>query len=293
MSEAPPTPPPPPVQPMRATAPGAVISPPLGALAELPGVWVGEGFNLIALPDKQNGKTFRVMLNATIETMSFSPIGGPIPNRGSLQNDIFLHGLHYLQQVSDAQTFAALHLEPGLWLNVPPTEAPPAPATIVRQATVPHGDSLLAQSVFVNTDKGGPQIAPVSTLPVRVNGKPLGFGYTDPYQNALLPPGIPSEAVQDPNVVLTQKLAQQEKAGLKVVETTTIVVKTAPAGGIINIPFIVKNADAISMEAIFWIERVSQPNAPDFMQLQYTQTVMLRFNEIDWPHVSVATLVNQ
>lgn len=93
----------------------------------------------------------------------------------------------------------------------------------------------------------------------------------------------------------------------------------------------VPNADAIEMSAIFWIETVSQqitvpactPGAPvtitgdtsagnpvpsflvdppyevtadltidvTFTQIQYTQTVMLNFNGLTWPHVSVANLV--
>ena len=91
------------------------------------------------------------------------------------------------------------------------------------------------------------------------------------------------------------------------------------------------NADAIQMSAIFWIETVTEqitvpaytahhpvivrgatsagnpvirfsvtsktPTAEDrtidvsYTQIQYTQTVLLNFNNLTWPHVSVATLV--
>jgi hypothetical protein len=91
------------------------------------------------------------------------------------------------------------------------------------------------------------------------------------------------------------------------------------------------NADAIQMSAIFWIETVTEkitvpaytahrpvivhgatsagnpvvsfavssnkPAAEDrtidvsYTQIQYTQTVLLNFNHLTWPHVSVATLV--
>jgi hypothetical protein len=67
----------------------------------------------------------------------------------------------------------------------------------------------------------------------------------------------------------------------------------APSGGITNIPFVVQNANATQMDAIFWIEKVLQPDGSTFMQLQYTQTVILNFLGINWPHVSVATLVKQ
>ena len=32
------------------------------------------------------------------------------------------------------------------------------------------------------------------------------------------------------------------------------------------------------------------PNESTYLQLRYTQTVILNFNEVLWPHVSVATL---
>ena len=91
------------------------------------------------------------------------------------------------------------------------------------------------------------------------------------------------------------------------------------------------NADAVQMSAIFWIETVTEqitvpaytadqpvivqgatsagnpvvsfsvtsqtPTAEDttidvsYTQIQYTQTVLLNFNRLTWPHVSVATLV--
>lgn len=61
--------------------------------------------------------------------------------------------------------------------------------------------------------------------------------------------------------------------------------------GIQNIPFVVTNANADAMTAIFWIEEVEHPDCyGTFLQLQYTQTVMLQFLNIDWPHISVATL---
>jgi hypothetical protein len=91
------------------------------------------------------------------------------------------------------------------------------------------------------------------------------------------------------------------------------------------------NADAVQLSAIFWIETVTEqitvpaytahkpvivrgatnagspvvrfsvtsktPTAKDttinvsYTQIQYTQTVLLNFNRLTWPHVSVATLV--
>ena len=64
---------------------------------------------------------FRLLLNSTSERLEFTPIGGPVPNRGSQldsdptkgQLDIELQGARYLQRVSDANSHEALHIEPG------------------------------------------------------------------------------------------------------------------------------------------------------------------------------------
>ena len=54
------------------------------------------------------------------------------------------------------------------------------------------------------------------------------------------------------------------------------------------------NARASRVDATFWIETIAGTDgAPDVHQLQYTQLVMLDFNGIHWPHVTVGTLVKQ
>jgi len=70
-------------------------------------------------------------------------------------------------------------------------------------------------------------------------------------------------------------------------------ISTAEVGGLVNIPFITANANATKIEAIFWIERVRLSDGTEFLQLQYTQTIILDFADIAWPHISVATLVKQ
>jgi hypothetical protein len=66
---------------------------------------------------------------------------------------------------------------------------------------------------------------------------------------------------------------------------------TPPAGGIGNIPFITSNADAGSVESVFAIETMATPNGQTFLQLQYSQTVLLNFNGMSFPHVTVGTLI--
>ena len=49
-----------------------------------------------------------------------------------------------------------------------------------------------------------------------------------------------------------------------------------------------RNANAASVDATFWLETLQGQSAPT--QLQYAQKVLLNFNGLSWPHVSVATL---
>ncbi|AVP98520.1 hypothetical protein C7S18_15590 [Ahniella affigens] len=292
---------------LKRIAPGsAAVSNDLGLLSEFAGTWVGTGFNLIARPDKQNGHIFFLMLNGMIETLEFTPIGGAVPNRGSLQDDIFIHGLSYLQRVSDLDTHAALHIEPGFWLRIPKTTAPPQDETYARLSTIPHGDSLFAQSVRCADHPGGPTLLPVDSIPFTITGDPLPklnqvpnpplkapLGYKGPYERPTLPKGVitsadPADVVRNPVILLQEAIANQT-----ITRTVVIEVTTASPGGIVNIPFVVKNADTIQMDAIFWIETVALPDGTSFQQLQYVQRVMLDFDGIHWPHISVATLVKQ
>jgi hypothetical protein len=138
---------------------------PLGLLGGLAGTWKGHGFNLIARPDFHDGTDLYLQLNHTRETLTFTPIGGPVPNRGFGQDDIELFGLTYLQQISDAARDGALHIEPGIWVTQPnttfPPESIPAPAQLVaRMGTIPHGNSVLAAGVAEAFN--GP---PVLTIP--------------------------------------------------------------------------------------------------------------------------------
>lgn len=97
---------------------------PLGLLGALAGTWKGHGFNLIARPDFHDNTDLYLQLNHTRETLTFTPIGGPVPNRGFGQDDIELFGLTYLQQISDADLDGALHIEPGIWVRQPNTTFP-------------------------------------------------------------------------------------------------------------------------------------------------------------------------
>lgn len=285
---------------LRAGAPLATQAPSFGPLAELPGIWIGSGFNLISRPGKQDNLPFVLHVNATQEVLTFDPISGSIPDRGSVQDDIGLFAMAYVQNVSDKNSLGLLHTERGMWVNVPATTNPSQPPTVARLATIPHGDSVLAQGSSLIV-QGGPQISPVSPVPFDPStGEPIGGNYfPPPFQtpNTFTGPLPPGFDIVNPNAALTSVIESQNITSTIVLQVST----TAPSGqgnlsgpfngGILNIPFVTTNANAISLDATFWIETVTPSGgAQPFLQLQYTQTVILSFNGINWPHVSVATL---
>lgn len=289
------------------TAPAPESASDLGPLALLPGSWTGQGFNNIWRPF--NGpppQDHFLELNLTDETLEFSLIPGSIPNRGLLQPDITLFGVNYLQQIKDRNTSEGLHFEAGMWVNIPATTAPVEGPTVARLASIPHGTVMLAQGSS-RVDPGPPTFAPVDITPFQI-GKPDDPQARRPFPESNLsipsrfrsPPaavaGIAQAIVDNPNSVL-----QAAIAGQTITQTTTLKITslTTPVtgGGTANTAFLQGagpgggNADAAQVDATFWIETVrGEGGQPDFVQLQYSQRVLLNFNTLSWPHVSVATL---
>ena len=331
----------------------ATVGSKLGFLAELSGTWEGEGFNLIARPDKQGGSPLFLELNQTFETLSFIPIASSIPNRGNEVDDIELFGLTYLQKVSDRVTKGALHIEPGIWIHLPSQDVG-ATQSVARMGNIPHGNSLLAQGTAIKLDPftGNPfdpnAVSAVNTAPFAV-GAPMpvpgtlsGFA---PYDLSNLTPaavdfrtpagdspptplpttilGVPmQDVILDPTKLLTAGLSGQVIESMVIITVSTVASlqqeqpqppPPAPSlppktinfqgggGGVENIPFLRTNADAATVFATFWIEKIKGPTpGASVLQLQYVQTVFLNFPVIKpppappvpltWPHVSVATL---
>lgn len=273
---------------------------PLGPLASLVGTWGGKCFNVIWRPDHMPGHDHFLELNLTNESNKFDAISGPIPNRGLLQPDINMFGVTYLQQISDANLEAGLHIEPGIWAVVPATSNPAEGPTVVRMASIPHGTTILAQG-SARTSAGPPSIPNINILPFLV-GSP-GSTFTFPEQTLATPScfrspapqlaGITQGMVNNPNSVL-----QAAIAGQHIISTTTLQVSTQPAspivgGGTANTAFLAGSAggpNAVSavVSATFWIEIVQ--GTPNFLQLQYSQLVLLNFNGLSWPHITVGTL---
>jgi hypothetical protein len=272
---------------------------PLGPLAGLAGKWSGRGFNLIWRPDHAGGQDHFLELNVTSDQIEFESISGKIPNRGLLQGDITMAGLTYLQQISDANLKAGLHIEPGVWLAIPKTTDPNVNPTVARLASIPHGTAIVAQGT-ASTSAAAPSIPDIGIKPFTI-GHPAATNdfpeqtlstHTDFRTSGAGLAGVTQAMVDNPNSVLRSAIAGQH-----ITATTTLHVTTGdapvPGGGTANTAFLKggaqgPNAVAASVAATFWLETIEGESAPS--QLQYSQTVLLNFNGLSWPHVTVGTL---
>jgi hypothetical protein len=177
-------------------------------------------------------------------------------------------------------------------------------ATVVRMGSIPHGTAIQAQG-SANVITQAPSIPAASITPF-VIGKPkepINFpestlsNPTDFRSPPAQLVGITQAMVDSPNSVLQAALQGQD-----IVETTVLSISSklgvvpvpSAGGGVANIAFLAGNAApnavAAEIDATFWIETVKSPSGETFQQLQYSQTVLLNFNGLSWPHVSVATL---
>ncbi len=292
----------------------------LGELASLPGAWSnrprleGRGWNMIALPFKGNAPFhYRLLLNQYNEELIFSTVDKNVPNRGitngggnTSEGDQFLAALQYIQHITQmatedfpvsglvAEVPSAIHHEPGLWLNLANKFDG---NDLVRMATIPHGDSVLALGKAKPWVNGAPVIPVISGLPIGESPVPdINQPYFAPYKhftnplfknlfNPVTPNALLSAANQGVNIVRSREIH---------VDTRTL------TGGIVNIPFITRQANATEMQFTMWLQELAEKDGAGKpkLRLQYSQIVFLEFfprrdgqpGLIRWPHVSINTL---
>jgi hypothetical protein len=287
--------------------------PTLGPLMLLPGLWTseGRGWSMTALPfaTAPSPLDYRLLLNRGVEK-----------NNPTVQTDQFVVTVDYQQTIQQvaATDFPdsklagppglAIHHEPGLWLHMKNqiTDG----LDIARLATIPHGDSVLA--LGQSSEHAGASCIPhINSLPEGVTQDLDGSPYLRPYKKFhdspfkgnVNFPGFPGFDPTQTHVLL--ELANQ---GVNVVKTTTLHVDSSiPTGGIANIPFVVRKANATLMKSTFWIQELAEKdaNGDPKLRLQYLQLVMLDFfprrdgfpgccpGPIRWPHVAINTLDKQ
>lgn len=292
--------------------------PALGPLRLLPGTWKseGNGFNMIALPFEAQTLDYRLLMNQYDETLNFSLVDKAVPNRGiiqasEVQTDQHVVTLDYEQVIAQVIATdnppstvagpegAAIHHEPGLFLHMVDQTAPER-LDIGRLATIPHGNAALAlgRSATI-TDFKPEDIPAVDGLPIGVNPN-IGGPYLRPYKFFVDNPFMGKKEASfvgfkptEPHTVLVE-----EAKKLSIARTTVLDLDTTNAtGGIHNIPFVERQADATQMKSVFWIHELTDGG----LVLQYLQVVILDFFPrpdgsgllISWPHVSVNTLTKQ
>lgn len=289
----------------------------LGPLSAFTGTFTGTGLNAIFRPQNPATPTTPfpesnnvLELNLTSETLTFTTDIGPTCNRGSLQGDIALDGVSYLQKISDVtdpDNIVAIHYEPGVWMVIPATQSPAGGPSVVRMGSIPHGTTINAQGTY-STIQGPPTIPPMNTAdttpPNGINPfvRTMGVSLVNTpsltaanKETARIPQdlsrliaagSITQEILDDPNTLLRNAIK-----GKNILSTTIISVSTeSPA----SIPFLGKNALPIQMRSTFYIETVHATVfgifSRTFTQIQYTQEVLLAYGGIIFPHVTVGTL---
>ncbi len=247
----------------------------VGDLQRLLGTWISpsgaraQGYNVMPLPQRGELITKNFLY---YEEMSFtSP--GIAPNRGDMGVQQACAALTYEQRVYFAEGPAAnmlVHFENGLWLNttfavqrdgayipVVPGSAPVPPEymyPLVKQVSVPHGNSILAVGA-VSPFRGQPDIpVPSLTMP--------------PFGPANIP--NPNMALVDRNNNLLRAGAMFGPDGVHLHVSSN----NGPGAGIRNIAFEQRHVKVTSYEMDIWLVSVNVDRATQ-TQLQYTQTIAM------------------
>jgi hypothetical protein len=189
----------------------------------------------VALPQKPGALVFfRLRTSATHETFEFKDIGAAVPNRGPKDDPVNIFGLTYVQTVDeispDDGKLNPIHIETGMFLNVPASVSPPLPAGFTRLSTIPHGDSIIASGLMQNKpDIPGPFIVNSPILPTFVNG-------TVPMNSNVLGVYTMTEKALPKNVALTtflnpNSLLIEANKDIKILSTSTFIMSTDAADG--------------------------------------------------------------
>ena len=272
---------------------------------------------MIALPFADGQFNYRLLLNQYNEDLNFTTVDKGVPNRGiteesygsgtEVEADQTVVALDYEQKITQiaADDFPRsglaggpdkdIHHEPGLFLHM--VDQTTNDLNIARLATIPHGDSVLGLGES-SIAEGAPVIPEISGLPIGVPTD-LSAPYLSPYKHFhdnlfenLFDPTVPNE------------LLRRANNGVNIARTTKLEFDTTlESAGIVNIPFIVKQANAAEMKSTFWIQELDELDAGDnpVLRLQYSQIVLLDFfprrdgfpGPVRWPHVSINTLVKR
>lgn len=279
-------------------------------------------------PGEAGPDDFFLELNITKETLDFKEISGStgVANRGFFQTAAFLGAVAYVQTINDSFDGSGQHFEPGVWGSVPATTDPAEPISVFRMGSIPHGTTINLQGrAFVVN--GPPQFDVASIIPFKEGSVDDGatdlVHFFDQFVDINQPspsrtpnnhvPGLTPQELLNPNLFLSQAIAAQtitKTTVIQIASDTRLLRQGAGlpgvpdvGGGTDNIAFLIgqppddgkgggrPNANAPIVTSTFWVEEGTKADGSALLQLQYTQRVLLNFNGLSWPHVTVATMM--
>lgn len=269
----------------------------LGPLLGLVGTWNNPnpnqgpqlGYNVMPLPQANTPASDNVIVKDFhyFEEMTFSAIPGDAANRGgTIQQNCWV--LFYEQRVyfgadAGSQENTLVHAENGDWLHLVNVKQgtgtldtgsgstagiPQSPYPIVKQVSVPHGNSILAPgNATTRTQTPGgagltPIIPDVTTIPI---------GSTTPALLSIYNNGVydRTNPMLNPNIILWAPLE-----GKDIKEITTFQVSTQnPGGAMSNILFEQRRAKVSVFHTTFWLNTFTDGTT----LLQYSQTMEMEF----------------
>lgn len=267
-------------------------------------------YNLMVLPQVDpSSPTGYILKNFSYyEEITFSVIHGTAPNRGGVGTQV-ANTLFYEQRVYFADGPAKdslVHAENGSWLYLTDTTqllgpygdgngpnvgtetvqnsvAPTQEFNIVKQLSVPHGNSILAAGKYAE-QSGSPSIsAPPMVLPSGVN--------TDQYSQ---------ESVGNLNPAFTQNPNQPLIDAINVANASKYIQFYVDSKDgsheVTNIGFEQQHAKVTRYYATYWLEAFA--GSSDYTQLQYSQTILMDIpiagvGTVSFPHITANTLTKK
>jgi hypothetical protein len=300
----------------------------LGPIEHLVGTWTnkdnpvtGKGgpsspysYNVMPLPQGSMSPAGYILKNFSYyEEITFSAIHGSAPNRGGNGTQV-ANTLFYEQRVYFAEgpgKDSLVHAENGSWLflsdrvqnagpygatPLPNSTPPTQPFNVVKQISVPHGNSIMAAGNVALNGAGG--VTPTRGSPVIPNSTgvlPAGVD-TSLYSTLLNQP----DNYQNPNVAFTNNPNQPLIDAITAVPATSFIqldvdTKTSQHP-VSNIAFEQKFANVGRYEASYWLEAFG--GSADFTQLQYSQTIWMDIpitgaGLVSFPHITTNTLTKK
>ncbi|MFT6023674.1 MAG: hypothetical protein ACI9PY_001792 [Ascidiaceihabitans sp.] len=297
----------------------------LGPIEHLVGTWTNKdnpvtgmggptspySYNVMPLPQGDLAPAGYILKNFSYyEEITFSAIHGNAPNRGGTGTQV-ANTLFYEQRVYFAEgpgKDSLVHAENGSWLfltdrqqnagpycasPLPSSTPPTQPFNLVKQISVPHGNSILAAgNVALNGVGGVTAMAGSPIIPASTPVLPKGVDTT-----AYTTQASTAADYQNPNVAFTNNPNQPLINAITAVPATSFIqlnVDTKTSNHpVSNINFEQKWANVTEYEASYWLEAFG--HSSEFTQLQYSQTIYMNIpitgaGLVSFPHITTNTL---